>query len=194
MFRRPLLSLAAATSLALLSACAESGEQQLAGGPEQSGGGYTLEVRADDNLQVFLVTAPDGRQAAGRVESGVSSFMEGAQIQSLGAMPPTPSPPAGDEAVSVRAPGFSLSIAGESDAGGEGGGRVAINVGGHSVEVNAEEAGVNDRAHVRIGGVDAGEAREFIEGADELSADVRSQMLAALGLDDAPANDERATP
>jgi hypothetical protein len=81
--------------------------------------------------------------------------------------------------VSIRAPGVSISVNGD-DAGG--GGSVSINAGGHSVDVRADD-GDTDRASVRIAGVDADAARDFIAKADELSPQVQAQMLAALGLD-----------
>lgn len=149
--------------------------------------GYTLEVRAEPDVQVFLVTAPDGQTVAGRTAGGVSALMDAAAIQAL-AGAPSPADDELQEVVSLRLPGLNLSVSGDPDemAADGGGGRVAINVGGHSVEVDANEGGPgddDDRAHVRITGVSEEEAREFVTKADQLSPEVQAQMLSALGLE-----------
>jgi hypothetical protein len=138
--------------------------------------GYILDVRADENVQIYMVTAPDGRVVAARAQGGVSALMDEAEIQSVAELGPLLETPA---QVSIRAPGVSISVNAD-DAGG--GGHVSINAGGHSVDVRADE-GEPDRASVRIAGVDAEEARDFIAKADELSPQVQAQMLAALDLD-----------
>lgn len=155
--------------------------------PTTSADGYTLEVRADPDVQVFLVTAPDGRRVAGRAADGVSALMDDAAIQAL-AGAPAPVDEELQEVVSLRLPGLNLSVRGDPEdmSADGGGGRVSINVGGHSVEVNANEGGPgedDDRANVRITGVSEEEAREFIAKADQLSPEVQAQMLTGLGLE-----------
>jgi hypothetical protein len=101
-------------------------------------------------------------------------------------------PPEGDEDVpevmSLRVPGFEMSIAGSSDDGGSDDGRVAMRIGGGrtNIVVNADEGGpgdADDRAYVRIEGVDETAVRDFIADADELSPAVQARMLAELDLD-----------
>ncbi|GAM98199.1 hypothetical protein U91I_01831 [alpha proteobacterium U9-1i] len=143
--------------------------------------GYTLEIRASNDEQLYLVTAPDGTSVGARAAGGASALMDASGIrQFTEAAPPEPM---SEEVMSFRAPGVNFAISGDPDADGEGGGAVAINIGGQSINVNAQEGGeTGDRAHVRIAGVSAQDARDFIAEADELSPDVQSQMLAALNL------------
>ena len=164
----------------LVAACVEakpSGE--LAGGAE----GYTLEIRASEAEQVYLITAPDGETVAGRAVDGVSTLMDSAAIQALAAVPAI-SEDQRQEVVALRLPGLNLSVSGDPSGKGEQGGRVSIDIGDHSVEVNADEGGPGeaDRAHVLIRGVPESEVREFIAKADQLSPAVQAQMLAELGL------------
>jgi hypothetical protein len=166
----------AAAAAILLVGCGVEVNHNQSGGESAPVEGYILDVRAADDVQIFMVTAPDGRVVAGRAENGVSALMDEAGIQSIAAIGPPPETPS---QVSIRAPGVSISVNGD-DAGG--GGSVSINAGGHSVDVRADE-GDTDRASVRIAGVDADAARDFIAKADELSPQVQAQMLAALGLD-----------
>lgn len=155
-------------------------EGEFAGGPA---GGYTLEVRASQGEQIFLVTSPDGRAVAARAADGASALMDAAALGALPAM----SDEDMREVVSLRLPGVDLSVSGSPDnKGQEGSGRVSVNVGGRSVEVNASEGApgeTDDNAHVLIRGVDEAEAREFIAKADQLSPAVQAQMLAGLGLE-----------
>lgn len=151
-------------------------------------GGYTLEVRADQGEETYVVTAPDGKIVAARAANGASEMLHGRAVQAL-ANQPMPVPE-GDEQVAFRAPGISVSVQGHGDdeKGGDdenGDAHVSINAGGHQVEVNAQENGpgdADDRAHVRITGADEDAARDFINDADELSAEVKTQMLADLNL------------
>lgn len=171
-------------ALALIAACTDikpGDDGELAGGPAE---GYTLEVRASEGEQVFLVTSPEGRTAAARAAGGASALLDETAMRAL------PAVAASDnmrEVVSLRMPGVDLSVSGDPESKGEdGSGRVSINVGGHSVEVNASEGGPgdgDDQAHVLIRGVPEAEAREFIAKADQLSPAVQAEMLAALGLD-----------
>lgn len=154
-------------------------------GEVAAGEGYTLEVRASDAEQTYLVTAPDGRMVAARAAGGQSALMDASGVQALAATPaPESSAP---EVMSMSVPGFELSInAEEDDAAGNGSVAVAINADGQRIEVNADEGGAgegDDRAHVLITGADEAAVRDFIGEAEELSPEVRTQMLAALGLE-----------
>jgi len=161
-----------------LAAC---GEADLAGAPENAPGGYTLEVRANQDAQVFLVTGPEGQGAAARAAGGVSALMDTTQARAFTVLPENEEPL--PEVLSLRVPGFDLSIGAEGNTSEEGA-RVSINAGGRRVEVNARDdgAGETERAHVRITGASEADARDFIAKADELSPEVQAQMLAALGL------------
>lgn len=149
--------------------------------------GYTLEVRASEAERVFLVTSPDGRIVAARASEGASALMAEPEVQALLAAASAPANAESREVVSLHLPGINLSVSGDSDGAGEtGGGRVSIDAGGHSVEVNASEGGPgdsDDNAHVLIRGVQESEARAFIAKADTLSPAVQAQMLAGLGLE-----------
>jgi len=168
--------------LTFLGAC--SVEVDRSGSSEGAAGGYTLEVRADEQEQVFLVRAPDGKVAAGRVAGGVSALLDADAIQAF-ADTPAPDRSGEPEVVSIRAPGFELSVRGDPEGTGEDGGQVSIDVGETSIDVNAQDGATDaeDRANVRIAGVDEAAARDFIAKADELSPEVQAQMLAALGLE-----------
>lgn len=145
-------------------------------------GGYTLEARVSDTEQVFLVTAPDGRQTAGRAVEGASALMDASAIQALADAPIETGQH--QEVFGLRLPGVDLSVRGDADGSGDGG-SVSLDIGGQSVEIDAQDGGVNgsDRANIRITGVDEAEAREFIAKADQLSPGVQAQMLAQLGLE-----------
>jgi hypothetical protein len=63
------------------------------------------------------------------------------------------------------------------------------------MHVDADHGGpghADDRAQVTLSGMSAHDARHFIMEQDDLSSQVQSQMIAALGLpaDDASANDD----
>lgn len=164
-----------------VSTTADNGE----GGEAVSG--YTLEVRASEGEQIFLVTSPEGKTAAARASGGASALMGESEVQTLLAAAPEPSTDAHQEVVSLRLPGIDLRVSGDGEGSGEdGSGHVSVNVGGHSVEVNASEGGPgdsDDRAHVLIRGVPESEAREFIAKADQLSPNVQAAMMAELGLE-----------
>ncbi|MEZ6023652.1 MAG: hypothetical protein R3C16_09655 [Hyphomonadaceae bacterium] len=122
----------------------------------------------------------------GRAADGASALMDvPALVQALAATPASDAP-RGE--VSMRMPGFSLDV--DSDDGeADGGGRVAINIGagGRSVQVNADDGGPgngDDRAFIRLTGLDADDVRQLITEADELSPSVQAQMLAELGLEE----------
>jgi len=91
--------------------------------------------------------------------------------------------------VAIQLPGFDLRVAADDDTDGDGDGdhgRVNLSIGGQQqVVVHADEGGpgdADDRAFVRITGADKDSARDFINDAEELSAEVKTQMLTELGL------------
>lgn len=147
-------------------------------------GGYTLEVRAVEGVQTYIVTAPDGRQTAGRAAEGASALLDGEAIQGLGDMQALNTEPQ-PEVFAMRLPGVDISVAADADNPNSESANVRINAGGRSVHVDADEGGpgdADDRANVRITGATESDARDFINDAEELSADVKTQMLTAVGL------------
>jgi len=170
--------LAALAALGLV-AC---GAGELAGGPasDNPAGGYTLEVRADRDVHVFLVTRPDGTSVAARATEGVSGLMEADAARAFTVLPVEGEDPP-PEVLTFRVPGFDLSVSAAEGADAESA-RVSINAGGRKVEVDARDSGGNDRAHVRISGASEADVREFVTDAEELSAETQAEMLAALGL------------
>lgn len=150
-------------------------------------GSYTLEVRADQAAQIYLVTTPDGKTVAARAANGTSALMEGRAVQAL-ANQPMPAGEEGQDQVSIRVPGANISVhADGDDESGNGTAHINVNAGGRHVQVdaqgNGDDNGPDNNAHVRITGADEEEARDFVRKADKLSPDVQNQMLAALGLD-----------
>jgi len=149
------------------------------------GEGYVLEVRATSGEQTYLVTAPDGRVVGARAAQGASALMNGDSAQRLAADPP-PQGDAPPEVMSLRLPGFDMAISAEGDDSTENGrASVSINAGDNRVIVNADEGGpgeADDRAYVRITGADADAVRDFINDAEELSPEVKAEMLAELGI------------
>lgn len=170
---------------ALLISCGEGGVSVNGANVDVNAGsgGYTLEVRATEAEQVYVVTAPDGRVVGGRAAGGQSALLDEAGMNALSAMPPPPDAPLPNEQVGIRMPGFELSVSGD-EAGGEDAGRVRIEIGEQKVEVDASDTGAEggERAHVRITGADEAAARDFIAKADELSPATQAEMLAELGL------------
>lgn len=166
--------LLAALAVLGLAACTEGDSVERA-----ASGGYTLEVRATEAEQIYVVTAPDGRVVAGRAAGGASALMQPDAIQALAAAPQSENLPG---VVSFSAPGFSVNISGE-DNGDQDAAHIAVNAGGQQITVNARDGGaVGDNAFVRITGADEAAARDFIAEADELSPAVQAEMLAGLGL------------
>jgi hypothetical protein len=154
-------------------------------GDTQPAGGYTLEVRADESQQTYIVVAPDGRQTATRVTGGAATLLDAGAIQSLGEMQPLNAEPQ-PEVFALRFPGVDISVAADEDNPNSESATVRVNAAGRSVHVDAEEGGpgdADDRANVRITGATEEDARDFINDAENVSAEVKSQMLAALGLD-----------
>lgn len=147
-------------------------------------GGYTLEVRAVEGVETYIVTAPDGRQTASRVAEGASALLDANAIQGLGDMEPIVGEP-NPEVFALRLPGVDISVAADEDNPNGDSATVRVNAGGRSVHVDAEDGGPgenDDRANVRITGATESDARDFINDAEDISAEVKTQMLAAVGL------------
>lgn len=173
-----LLALVAPFILAACDASYSSSESA-----QEPAGGYRLEVRAVQGVQTYIVTAPDGRQVASRAAEGVSALLDNEAIERLGvAEPLNPDQP---EVFAMRLPGVNISVAADEDNPNSDSATVHINAGGRTVHVDAEDGGPgenDDTANVLITGATEEDARDFINDADELSAEVKQQMLAAVGL------------
>lgn len=158
--------------------------------------GYVMEIRAGDGQQTYLITTPDGRTVGARAAEGASALMDADRAQALAASPP---PQAEDlpEQVAIRLPGFELSVAGQEDGANSESGQVRVSVGGSDgqhVVVNADEGGpgeADDRAYVRVSGADAQAVRDFIAEQEELSAEVKAQLIAELNLPPAESSAEQ---
>jgi len=168
-----------------LGAAACSSEVNIGGAAP--GEGYTLEVRANPVDQTYLITSPDGRIVAARAADGASALLDASGVQALAATPvPESTAP---EVMSLRVPGFEMSVGAEDGNPDGGDANVDINIGGaggQRIQVNANEGAPgegDDSAHVLITGADEQAVRDFIRDAEELSPEVKSQMLAALGLE-----------
>ncbi len=182
----------AALALLGLAACSpgkvevigDNGEKVVVNGVGR--GGYTLQVVGDEGAQVYIVTAPDGRTAAAKVEGEASALLGPAEAQNMvsrqqAAMADVDRGEGRGEHVNIQVPGFSLQVTGD-DADGERG-TVRMKAAGFDLDVDSDDDGSgNERAVVRIGGVDAESAREFIDGADGLSEETKAQMREKLGL------------
>jgi hypothetical protein len=178
----------AALALLGLAACSPGKVEVSSGNGEtitvNGRGGYTLQVVGAEKDQVYIVTAPDGRSAAARVTDGVSAIMGTGEAQNMVAAQQAalgPDPGDGGDDVHISVPGFSLKVR-DGDAEGSGRSSVKMKAAGFDLDVNADESAGAERAVVRIGGADEKSAREFIDNADGLSAEVRAQMREALGL------------
>jgi hypothetical protein len=168
---------------AALAACeAGAPSSDLAGG---SVDGYTIEIRASEAQQTYIVTAPNGERVAARAAGGASALMDSEDLRALAAEAPLADDANLQEQVSLRMPGIDLSVRADPDAAsGDGGGRVSMNIGGQAIEVDASDQGAGtERADIRIGGMDEADVRAFITKADGLSPAVQAQMLAELGLE-----------
>jgi hypothetical protein len=170
----------------MLAACDGSySSSDAAGNAQETVGGYTLEVRAAEGVQTYVVIAPDGRQTGTRVAEGASALLDANAIQDLGDMEPLNDGEPNPEVFAMRFPGVDISVAAdESDPNSESA-TVRVNAGGRSVHVDAEDGGPgenDDRANVRITGATESDARDFINDAENVSAEMKQQMLTALGL------------
>jgi len=178
--------LAALAALGLVAAC-DASEVEVNGVEVGEPGGYTIEIRASDLEQTYLILTPDGRTVGARSAEGASALMDGTRAQALAAEAPLRNDEEVPEVFSMRVPGFEMSVGGnEDDASGDNG-QVRMNIGGgrQNITVHADEGGpgeADDRAYVRITGMDEEAVREFIAEADELSPAVQAQMLTELGF------------
>jgi hypothetical protein len=81
----------------------------------------------------------------------------------------------------------------DSNHDNSGNGHVSMNIGGFGMHVDADEGGpgrADDRAQVTLSGMSAHDVRHFIREQDDLSSDVRAQMIAALDLPPDTAGDD----
>jgi len=178
-----LLLLALAAPL-ILAACDVSSSTSTSADPQNAAGGYRLEVRAVDGVQTYIVTAPDGRQTASRVAAGASALLDADQVQHLGVAEPLSDEPH-PEVFAMRMPGVNISVSADEDNPSGDAATVHINAGGRTVHVDAEDGGPgenDDRANVLITGASESDARDFINDAEDMSAEVKQQMLTAVGL------------
>jgi hypothetical protein len=190
-------------------------------GGRAHGGPYSLEIRAVGDTHVYVVRGPGDRVVAARSGGGASALLNADQLRrAIAAMPtPKPSEESGDgDHVSIHAPGFDLSAQGDDvhinedgranidptahrAAGGAdddhdtGSGHVSMNIGGFGMHVDADEGGpgdADDRAEVTLNGMSARDVRHFIREQDDLSSEVKDQMIAALALpaDSADSDDD----
>ena len=177
--RRVLLALVAPL---ILAAC--DGSYTSTDAAQTPAGGYSLEVRAVQGVQTYIVTAPDGRQTASTIVEGISSLLDADQIQRLGVAEPLSAEPH-PEVFAMRLPGVNISVAADEDNPNGDSATVRVNAGGRTVHVDAEDGGPgenDDTANVMITGATESDARDFINDAEDISVEVRQQMLTALGL------------
>jgi hypothetical protein len=142
-------------------------------------GDYNLQVFAAGEAKIYLMSGPAGKTVAARAADGQSAIMPVADAQALlekhtGALAATPT---GGETVKIQVPFLGIDVV--SDESGDNA-KVRINAGGQKVEVDANDAA--DLAHVRVSGVDAASARDFINDAEGLSAETKAEMLKSMGL------------
>ncbi|MFO1016827.1 MAG: hypothetical protein U1E03_04465 [Hyphomonadaceae bacterium] len=180
-------ALIAVLALAVLAGCDASVESSGGDNASSSSGGYTLEIRADAAQQTYLITTPDGRTVGARAAEGASALMDTSRAQALAGEPPPQGSDELPEVVAMRLPGFEMSVSGnDEDKSGENG-RVALSIGGgeQNIVVHADEGGpgeADDTAYVRITGADEAAVRDFVRDAEELSPEVKTELLAALSL------------
>lgn len=175
----------AALALGLAACDSSTSTSANSDGATAAADGYTMEIRATEASQDYVIVAPDGRTVGARAADGASALMDTARAQALVAEPP---PEGADvpEVFSVRLPGFEMAVSGtEENANGDNG-AVNLRIGGEqNVIVRANEGGpgdADDTAFVRITGADEQSVRDFINDAEELSPEVKTQMLTELGL------------
>jgi hypothetical protein len=172
--------------LALALAACDASVDTKDGDESAAAEGYTMVIRATEGEQTYLIASPDGRTVGARAAEGASALMDAPRAQALIGEPP-PRMEDAPEVMSLRLPGFEMSIGGTEGETGDDSGQVKLSIGegAQRIEVRADEGGpgeADDRAFVRITGADEEAVREFIAEADELSPEVKTQMLAGLGL------------
>jgi hypothetical protein len=168
---------------AALVACAPDGATTTEN-PAATAPGYSLEVFAHDQELIYLVSHSDGRTAAARAVGETSEVLTPEAARALMSERQTAFGGTQEEVVGLRAPGFSLSIKGDEKGaeGEEGTVQISVNTGQGGMTIDARDEGENDRAHVHITGASEETARDFINDAEELSPEVKTAMLASLGL------------
>lgn len=151
--------------------------------------GYRLEVRALEGVQTYIITAPDGKVVGAQAADGASAMLTDTRIQELAGQPLPVDENAPPEVMSLKVPGFEMSINADGDEAGtgeDGNAQVKMRVRGQeTVSIDARENGpgdADDIAHVVITGASEQSTREFIDEQEDLSADVKAQMRAALGF------------
>ncbi|WP_395645920.1 hypothetical protein [Terricaulis sp.] len=190
-------------ALALLGLAACDGGPIGADSNGSTPAGYRLEVRALEGVQTYLITAPDGKVVGAQAADGASRLLDDQRIQEIADTPMPADADAPPEVMSLKLPGFEMSInadqnetgdatAGDATAGdatsGDDGGNAQVKMrvrGQEMVSIDARENGpgdADDIAHVVISGASEETARDFITDADELSEEVKQQMRAALGF------------
>lgn len=143
--------------------------------------GYTLEVLATEGDQIYVVSHPQtGEATAARVHNGASALLDLQTAQALLTERQAAIGAQQREVISFSVPGLSFSV--RSDDPNSDTAQVQIQAGGQEVNVNADGSGAGENAVVRITGVDAQAARDFITEADGLDPGVQQQMLDALKL------------
>lgn len=145
------------------------------------GGPYVLSIAArGEGESVILLRGPDGKAAAALVEGGASSLLTEGEAQALFAEAAPNAAIEGGERVDVKLPGLQITAVDDAGAGEERA-RVSIGFGKSRIEVDAQ-AGSEERAILRISGMDAAAARDFLREQDEFSEEIKAAMLAELGL------------
>jgi len=143
-------------------------------------GGYSINVSEQGGATTYLVVRPDGMQVAAVADAEGSRLIEAgdahaAMSDTISALGPPP-----EEKVAIKVPGMSINVQGEDGTPERA--KVELNIGGQSIQVDAAGPNGGEDSVVKIGGVDADAARQFIDEAEGLSADVKTQMKAKLGL------------
>lgn len=171
-------------AFALMSCSAEVNVRDDGDAAEATASGYTMEIFAHDEEQIYLVSHDDGRAAAARVLNDQSEAMEPDAARALLGERQGALGDPGEEVVGMRAPGFRLSIKGDGNEGDNNESvEIAVNTPGGGITIDARDDGANDRARVRITGADEASARDFINDLDGVSPDVKADMLRRLGLE-----------
>jgi hypothetical protein len=151
-----------------------------AGGGTPKDGGYAMQIFAAENAKIYYIAGPDGKMVAARAADGQSAIMPAEEAKTMmarhgGALAANVAQ--GGDKVKIKIPFVGIDVV--SDENGENA-KVRINAGGQKIEVDANDAA--DVAHVRITGANAGSVRDFINDGENLTAETKAAMLAALGL------------
>lgn len=176
-------------ALALLGLAACDGAEVDANGAQPEG--YRMEVRALEGVQTYLITAPDGKIVGAQAADGASRLLTETRIHEIADTPMPADADAPPEVMSLKLPGFEMSVNADHDQNGEttsedGNAQVRMRVRGQeTVSIDARENGpgdADDVAHVVITGASEQSVRDFINEQDDLSEEVKQQMRTALGF------------